>query len=142
MLRVTVDWIAVPVCGVLGGLLGALFSLLVVQGTTAIGWWLAPRPMGRTLLLAAACGLIVALCGIASAGATYGTGYEAARSAIEGQPLAATFAPLKFIATTASTLSGIPGGLFAPSLSVGAGLGGIVAHILGVNAVGPSFCWE
>ena len=48
-----------------------------------------------------------------------------------------SFAPLKFIATAASTLSGIPGGLFAPSLSVvGAGLGDFVAHLLGVHAVG------
>ena len=31
------------------------------------------------------------------------------------------FAPLKFVATLASTLSGIPGGFFAPTLSIGAG---------------------
>src|SRR5262249_29278841 len=47
-----------------------------------------------------------------------------------------SFAPLKFIATLASTLSGIPGGLFAPSLSVGAGLGSIIGQILGVHAIG------
>jgi len=33
------------------------------------------------------------------------------------------YAPLKFFATIFSYLSGIPGGIFAPSLSVGAGLG-------------------
>ena len=32
-------------------------------------------------------------------------------------------------------MSGIPGGLFAPSLSVGAGLGSLIAKLLGVHAV-------
>jgi H+/Cl- antiporter ClcA len=136
MLKVTIDWVAVPVCGVLGGLLGALFAWLVTRGTTAIRAWTGEASMQRALLLAGGCGLIVALCGLASGGATYGTGYDAARGAVEGNLLAAGYAPLKFLATLASTLSGIPGGLFAPSLSVGAGMGEIVAHLLGVHAVG------
>jgi H+/Cl- antiporter ClcA len=92
--------------------------------------------MQRALLLAGVCGLIAAICGLLSGGATYGTGYEAARGAIQGHGLALGFAPLKFVATAVSTLSGIPGGLFAPSLSIGAGLGDAIAHILGVHAVG------
>jgi len=92
--------------------------------------------MQRSLIWALACGLVVAVCGILSHGMTYGTGYAAARGAVEGHHLAASFAPLKFIANTASTLSGIPGGLFSPSLSVGAGLGSIVAQLLHAHAVG------
>ena len=80
--------------------------------------------------------MIVALCGLLSHGMTYGTGYQAAKSAIEGHPLAWSFTPLKFIATTVSSLSGIPGGLFSPSLSVGAGLGGVIAALLGAHAAG------
>jgi H+/Cl- antiporter ClcA len=136
MLKVTIDWIAVLVCGVVGGLFGALFAAIVVRGSGMIRGWLAPQPLARALVLAGSCGLIVALCGLASGGATYGTGYEAARGAIEGVHLGFAFAPLKFLATAASTLSGIPGGLFAPSLSVGAGIGGVVAQLLGVHAVG------
>ena len=136
MLKVTIDWIAVLVCGVSGGLLGALFSFAVVRGTGLIRVWLAQTPLARALMLAGVCGLIVALCGLLSDGATYGTGYGAARSAVEGHSLALGFAPLKFIATAASSLSGIPGGLFAPSLSIGAGLGSTVAKLLGVHAVG------
>jgi H+/Cl- antiporter ClcA len=139
MLLVTIDWIAVFVCGVLGGLLGALFAFLVVRGTKLIRARLGVTPqakgsMTRALMLAALCGLVVALCGLLSNGATYGTGYDAARGAVEGHGLA-FFAPLKFIATAASSLSGIPGGLFAPSLSIGAGLGSTVAKLLGVHAV-------
>jgi H+/Cl- antiporter ClcA len=136
MLSVTIDWIAVLVCGVLGGLLGALFAFLVVRGTTLIRAWLAQAGLRRALMVAAGCGLVVAACGLLSDGATYGTGYDAARGAVEGHGLAFAFAPLKFIATAASSLSGIPGGLFAPSLSIGAGLGGTVAQLLGVHAVG------
>jgi H+/Cl- antiporter ClcA len=46
------------------------------------------------------------------------------------------FAPLKFVATLASTLSGIPGGFFAPTLSIGAGLGSVIADVLHVHAPG------
>ncbi len=135
MLRVTMDWVAVLVCGVAGGILGGLFARIVVVG----GGWLRQRlksaPMRYALMTAAACGLVVALCGYLSNGGSYGTGYEAARGAVEGHALAWYFAPLKFIATLASTLSGIPGGLFAPSLSVGAGMGSVIAHLLGVHAI-------
>ncbi|HEX4117878.1 MAG TPA: chloride channel protein, partial [Rhizomicrobium sp.] len=135
-LLTTIDWLAVPLCGVLGGLLGAAFSALVVRGSVWLKSWIAPSPMRRSLLWALACGLLVALCGLFSHGATYGTGYDAAKSAIEGHDLASSFTPLKFITNTASTLSGIPGGLFSPSLSVGAGLGSLVAKMLGAHAVG------
>jgi H+/Cl- antiporter ClcA len=113
-----------------------LFARLIITGTTRIRTWIAPAPMQRALIIAGACGLIVALCGLASAGMTYGTGYGAARLAVEGHALPWTFSPLKFIATAASTLSGIPGGLFAPSLSVGAGFGELIGKVLGVHSMG------
>jgi len=130
------DWAAVPICGVLGGFLGAAFSALVVNGSSWLKKWLAPQPMRRALLWALGCGILVAVCGLFSHGATYGTGYEAARSAVEGHRLATGFMPLKFIATAASSLSGIPGGLFSPSLSVGAGLGSLIARLLGTPETG------
>jgi len=135
-LMVTIDWVAVLVCGVLGGALGGFFARLTIWGQARTARWIAPAPMRRALLVALCCGLAVALCGILSGGATYGTGYEAARAAVEGQGQPFYFAPLKFIATVASTLSGIPGGLFAPSLSVGAGLGDVIARVLHVHAAG------
>ena len=39
------------------------------------------------------------------------------------------FTPLKFLANTLSAISGIPGGIFSPSLSVGAGLGSNLAPL-------------
>jgi H+/Cl- antiporter ClcA len=37
---------------------------------------------------------------------------------------------MKLLATVVSYASGIPGGIFAPSLAIGAGLGRTVAHLL------------
>jgi H+/Cl- antiporter ClcA len=43
---------------------------------------------------------------------------------VEGQPgVPGDFAAWKLLATVVSYLSGVPGGIFAPSLSIGAGLG-------------------
>ena len=136
MLIVTIDWVGVVICGVVGGLAGALFARLVLHGSSVLRDWVAQAPATRAFLLAGSAGLIVALCGLLSHGATYGTSYEAARGAVEGGHMAWDFAPLKFVATLSSTLSGIPGGFFAPTLSIGAGLGSLIASILHVHAPG------
>ena len=121
------DWPAVIACGLAGGVGGAVFSWLVLDCTTRLRAFITRRPQRHTMIVAFVAGLIVAALGIASHGATYGTGYEQARGALEGTPLPWIYAPMKLLATLASTLSGIPGGIFAPSLSVGAGLGSALA---------------
>lgn len=136
MLMVTIDWIGVLVCGLAGGLVGALFARLMLAGAHHLRGWVQKSAPMRALVLAGCCGLIVAGCGLLSGGATYGTSYEAARAAVEGHGMAWDFAPLKFIATLASSLSGIPGGFFAPSLAIGAGLGSLIAQVLHVHAPG------
>jgi H+/Cl- antiporter ClcA len=136
MLTVTIDWVAMVICGLAGGLAGAAFARLVLLGSDGLRQWIAAAPLRRTFLLSAICGLVVAVCGLLSQGTTYGTSYEPARMAVEGGTMAFSFAPLKFIATLASTLSGIPGGFFAPTLSIGAGLGSMIATLLHVHAPG------
>jgi H+/Cl- antiporter ClcA len=108
----------------------------VILGSGGLARWIAAASLRRAVLLSAICGLVVAVCGLLSHGATYGTSYEPARVAVEGGKMAFSFAPLKFIATLASTLSGIPGGFFAPTLSIGAGLGSTIATLLHVHAPG------
>jgi len=118
-------WIAVPVLGVLGGLMGGLFGRIVILFALGLPGRLGGAIARRPIAFAVACGLGVALCGLASGGTVYGTGYEEARALLHGTGEGSfAFAPLKFLATLLSAISGIPGGLFAPSLSVGAGLGG------------------
>lgn len=120
------DWIAVPVAGVAGGALGGIFAQILVSGNRR----LRPLMMTHPLLVAAACGLVVAVAGVLSGGTVYGTGYEEARHIIDGGDSNFAYPFLKIIATAASYLSGIPGGIFAPSLSAGAGLGNVLSQML------------
>ncbi|WP_427024228.1 chloride channel protein [Aureimonas ureilytica] len=126
------DWGLVLACGVLGGALGALFSKLVLALMRRFRLWTRGRA-GRLVALAAACGLGVALIGLLSGGTSYGTGYETARAAVEGQAGDPAFFLWKFAASLLSTVSGVPGGIFAPSLSVGAGLGATFGLVFGAN---------
>ena len=118
--------IVTPVAGVAGGLTGGLFSRIVLDLAAPSRAWMK-RLKARPALFAGGCGLTVALIGLISGGATWGTGYEATRQLVEGHGQPLWFGPAKFIAALATTLSGAPGGVFAPSLAVGAGLGNILA---------------
>ena len=130
MLRTGVDWLAVPVCGAVGGVAGGLFSRIVIAVARGLPGLLGRSIKQYRLPFAAACGFAVALCGIASGDTIYGTGYVHVKAALEsGVPLPWHFGLLKFAATTFSTISGIPGGIFSPSLAVGAGLGANIAHL-------------
>ena len=123
-------WLAVPVCGAVGGLLGGVFSrilIFVLGGMPGpLGRWIKRYPVG----FAALCGLLVALCGIAAGGSTFGTGYAQAHSLLDGStPPPESFGILKFLANVLSAICGIPGGIFSPSLAVGAGLGANLAPL-------------
>jgi len=119
-------WLAVLVCGVGGGLVGGLFSSALIYGSERIAPWQRRRP----LLVAGACGLALALIGLASGGSSYGTGYTEASQLVTGTgELDASFPVFKLLATVASYLSGIPGGIFAPSLATGAGFGATLAPL-------------
>ena len=118
---------AVLACGVLGGLAGGLFSrMLLLLGAgrfRRLTTWQRERPVR----FATACGLVVAIIGALSDGITYGTGYDETRALLTGEARHAGFGIAKLAATLVSYLSGIPGGLFAPSLAIGAGLGHDIA---------------
>ena len=117
-------WLAVIVCGVLGGGLGGGFAECLVRFANGQTGFIGRIFSTRPLAFAGCCGLALALLGLLTHGATYGTGYQQARAMVEGHAdLPGTFFLAKFAATTISYLSGIPGGIFAPSLAVGAGLG-------------------
>lgn len=127
------DWGLVIVCGIGGGALGAAFSGFALHFGQRIRRWAQPQPLPRMVVLAGICGLAVAVIGIASDGTTFGTGYEQARGAVEGHALPPFFFIEKLIAGFLSMLSGIPGGIFAPSLAVGAGFGSTVGSLLGTS---------
>ena len=117
-------WLAVPLCGVAGGLAGGLFSRLVIAASGAWPGWAGRCLKPKPALFAALCGLGVALCGLASNGTIYGTGYVHVLHLLDNvTPPPMLFGALKWLATLLSAISGIPGGIFSPSLAVGAGIG-------------------
>lgn len=124
--------IVAPVAGIAGGISGALFSRAML--------WLSRSgvrrlSLGRPIIFAAVCGLVVAAVGITT-GLTWGTGYDAARGALTGADAPLWFGPAKGLATLATAAAGLPGGIFAPTLATGAGLGNIVHAIFPAEPAG------
>ncbi|MGI4731857.1 MAG: chloride channel protein [Janthinobacterium lividum] len=114
----------VPVAGVGGGLAGGAFSravLALATGRHRLTRWAKARPV----VFAGLCGVVVATLGVAT-GLTWGTGYTAARAMMVSADAPLWFGPAKFTATLATAVAGLPGGIFAPSLAVGAGVGNLL----------------
>lgn len=136
-LPIGVAWLAVPICGVIGGIAGAVFSRILVVIPDALPGW-ARFVRAQPVLFAMFCGVGVALCGYASHGAIHGTGYGEARAVLHHNGvLPFDYAALKLVATALSSISGVPGGIFSPSLSVGAGIGADVARFFHHVDPGP-----
>ncbi|WP_414602921.1 chloride channel protein [Pseudomonas nitroreducens] len=131
-------WSEVPACALLGGVLGGLYVKLVLPAQHGwIGRMCAVRER-FPVRFAAVCGLALALLGVISGNHVFGTGYEETRALLDGNPMTdASFLLWKFLANVVSYLAGIPGGLFSPSLSVGAGFAPVLSLLPGVN---PQTC--
>ncbi|SHF20193.1 H+/Cl-antiporter ClcA [Kaistia soli DSM 19436] len=124
-----------PVAGVLGGLSGGVFSRIMLW-FTASDWSPVAKLRQRPILWAVLAGLIIALIGVFGAGLTWGTGYGVSRNIIEGGTEPLWFGPAKMATTLLTALSGIPGGIFAPSLAAGTGLGQMLSAIFPDQPVG------
>jgi H+/Cl- antiporter ClcA len=113
----------------LSGLAGGLFSRLLIRSLTGMSHdrfsqWRRRFPVR----FAAGCGFVVAVIGVVSHGATLGSGYQPTRLLLEGDDTtSALYVPLRFISSWLSAWSGAPGGIFAPCLAIGAGIGSDVA---------------
>lgn len=117
----------------LAGLTGGLFSRLMILSAGSmpgrLGRWRAEHPFR----FAAGCAIAVAAIGILTGGATSGAGYAPTRAMLEGHAeLPGIFTLLKFCATWLSAWSGVPAGVFAPSLTIGASIGHDVALLAGM----------
>ena len=120
------------------GLLGGLLSRLMLASFTGLPDRFCAYRRKRPVTFAAICGFVVAVIAVISDGAAVGVGHHhthllldqaTATGGLQGhQPL--LFTGLKFIASWLSAWSGVPGGIFGPSLSLGAGLGADVAWLL------------
>ncbi len=126
------ELLAYAVLGVAGGLASVIFA----SGITTLRPQLKALPRWTQYLQPALAGLVIGLIGVLGAPQVMGAGYEVMDQAIHGQftwQFLAILAGLKIIATILSFVSGTPGGMFAPTLFIGAMLGaaaGGVEHLL------------
>lgn len=125
----------VLVTGIGCGLLGGLFSRMLLwpqRHHRFVVWqWRRMHPVW----FAGACGLIVAVLGWLSAGISFGSGYGITSQVIVSDVSLPWHAPItRFLATVVTYFSGIPGGIFAPSLAVGAAVGANAAELFGLAA--------
>lgn len=117
-----------PLAGLLGGIFGGLFSRAVsglALSARPVAAWLRVRPLATAF----GSGIVVASIGYFSHGLTWGTGYDTTRSLLAGGEAPMIYGPMKMLSALATALSGAPGGIFAPALSVGAGLGQLLADL-------------
>ncbi len=127
----------------LGGVLGGLFARLLIASTVGTADRFSAWRQRWPIRFAAGCALAVAVIGTVTGGATFGSGYEHTRGLLEGthqdgEHLPGLFVLLKLLATWLSAWSGVPGGMFAPSLSIGAGLGQDVSTLVQSPALAPA----
>jgi chloride channel protein, CIC family len=122
------ELIAYAVLGIVGGIASVIFA-------KSIGY-LRPRlkalPRWTQYFQPAFAGLLVGLIAFLGFPQVMGAGYDSMDQAMHGQyawKVLAILAVLKIVATTVSFVSGTPGGMFAPTLFIGAMLGGAVGDI-------------
>lgn len=119
------------------GLLGGLLSRLMLASYTGLPDRFCAYRRKRPVAFAAMCGFVVGAIAVISDGSAVGVGHEHTRQLLSPeaappashQPLSFTF--LKFVASWLSAWAGVPGGIFGPSLSLGAGVAADVAWLLG-----------
>ncbi len=113
------------------GLTGGTFARLMLLATAKNGPFFSAFRNAHPIRYAAVCGLLIALIGLISDFHSFGTGYAETRNLFERDvQLPWHFGVDKFFATLISYASGVPGGIFAPSLAIGAGIGNNIAGLL------------
>jgi CIC family chloride channel protein len=121
------EFLAYGVLGVAGGITSLLFTKWIAHARPKI----QALPRWTHYLLPAAAGLVVGVMGIWFP-QVLGAGYSIIDQALHGEfawKLLLVLAVMKLVATGVSFLSGTPGGMFAPTLFIGAMLGGGVGAI-------------
>lgn len=133
------ELIAYVILGIVGGLASVVMSAGIAQ--------LRPRckqlPEWTQYIQPAVAGLLIGIIAVLGASQVMGAGYEYMDEAIHGQftwQFLAILALCKIVATLASFVSGTPGGMFAPTLFIGAMFGAAVGGA--EHALLPQLSWS
>ncbi len=119
------ELIAYSILGIVGGLASVAFS----SGIVALRPRCKALPRWTQYFQPALAGLLIGFIAVLGAPQVMGAGYAYIDEAMHGQftwQMLAILAGLKIVATLLSFVSGTPGGMFAPTLFVGAMLGAAV----------------
>jgi chloride channel protein, CIC family len=119
------ELIAYAVLGVVGGVASVVFASGIANFRPAF----KALPRWTQYLQPAIAGLLIGIIAVLGAPQVMGAGYEYIDQAMHGQftwQFLAILAGLKIVATLLSFVSGTPGGMFAPTLFIGAMLGAAV----------------
>jgi CIC family chloride channel protein len=122
------ELVGYAIVGVATGVVGATFMSLLARGAVAFRGLRAPLARG------AAGGLVVGVIALRLPHVA-GNGYEAIQQMLDvrfAAPMLVILLLAKAIATTASVSSGSPGGVFTPSLFLGAATGGLVGAAVSI----------
>ena len=115
-------WQLIPLA-ILAGIVGGLFS----KATLYLIEKFISHTKFRVILIASLLGLIIAAFNHLSKGQIAGSGREEVLLMLAGERLGVEFVLMKYLSTLSSLASTIPGGLFMPSISIGAGIGAEIA---------------
>lgn len=122
------EFIAYSILGIVGGLASVAFS----SGVAALRPRCKALPHWTQYFQPALAGLLIGFIALLGAPQVMGAGYEYIDEAMHGRfswQVLAMLAGLKIVATLLSFVSGTPGGMFAPTLFVGAMLGAAVGGV-------------
>jgi len=126
------ELVAYSILGVVGGFASVAFS----SGIETLRPWCKALPRWTQYLQPAVAGLLIGIIAVLGAPQVMGAGYVYIDEAMHGQftwQMLGILAGLKIVATLLSFVSGTPGGMFAPTLFIGAMLGAAVGgaeHVL------------
>jgi CIC family chloride channel protein len=126
------ELIAYSILGVVGGFASVAFA----SGIVTLRPWCKALPRWTQYFQPAVAGLLIGVIAVLGAPQVMGAGYGYIDEAMHGQftwQMLAILAGLKIVATLLSFVSGTPGGMFAPTLFIGAMLGAAVGgaeHVL------------
>jgi len=127
-LRHPSELIAYAALGVVGGVASVVFA----SGIATFRPKCKALPPWTQYFQPAIAGLLIGVIAVMGAPQVMGAGYEYIDQAMHGQftwQFLGILAGLKILATLLSFVSGTPGGMFAPTLFIGAMLGGAVAGV-------------
>lgn len=114
------------------GIVGAFGSVVFAKGIELLRPRMKAMPRWTQFLQPALAGLIIGAIGLAGRPEVMGAGYDFMDQALHDQftwQVMGILAGLKILSTVLSFVSGTPGGMFAPTLFIGAMLGGAVGGV-------------